>query len=110
LAASLARGQALHRYPAGPTLADGVAGGIGDIVFRHRALIDEVVLVPESAIEETIVALLAEDQVVAEGAGALAAAALRCGRITGDGRPVAVVVSGGNIDARHLTRLLAVRG
>ncbi len=107
---SLARGRALHRYPARPTLADGVAGGIGDIVFRHRALIDEVVIVPESAIEEAIVALLAEDQVVTEGAGALAAAALLCGRLAGDSRPVAVVLSGGNIDARHLARLLGARG
>jgi threonine dehydratase len=79
-------------------------------VFRHRALIDEVVIVPETAIEDAIVALLAEDQVVAEGAGALGAAALRCGRLAGGGRPVAVVVSGGNIDARHLARLLAARG
>jgi threonine dehydratase len=110
LSESLARGHALHRYAAGPTLADGVAGGIGDIVFAHRALIDEVVLVPEHAIEEAIAALLAEDQVVAEGAGAVSAAAVRCGRAAGDGRPVAVVVSGGNIDARHLARLLAERG
>jgi threonine dehydratase len=110
LSESFARGYALHRYPAGPTLADGVAGGIGDIVFAHRALVDEVVLVPETAIEETIAALVAEDQVVAEGAGALGAAAVRCGRLRGDDRPVAVVVSGGNIDARHLARLLAERG
>jgi threonine dehydratase len=107
---SLAQGRALLRYPAGPTLADGVAGGIGDIAFRHRALIDEVVTVPERALEDAIVALLAEDQVVAEGAGALAAAALRSGLLAGDGRPLALVVSGGNIDARHLTRLLAERG
>jgi threonine dehydratase len=107
---SLAQGRALHHYPAGPTLADGVSGGIGDIAFRHRALIDEVVSVPEPALEDTIAALVAEDQVVAEGAGALAAAALRCGRLAGDGRPVALVVSGGNIDARHLARLLAARG
>jgi threonine dehydratase len=106
LAESLARGEALHRYPASPTLADGVAGGIGDIVFRHRALIDEVVNVPESAIEKAIVALLAEDQIVAEGAGVLGAAALHCGRLAGGGRPVAIVVTGGNIDARHLARLL----
>jgi threonine dehydratase len=110
LSESFARGYALYRYPAGPTLADGVAGGIGDIVFAHRALIDEVVLVPETAIEETIAALLADDQVVAEGAGALGAAAVRCGLLRSDGRPVAVIVSGGNIDARHLARLLAERG
>ena len=107
---SLGQGRALLRYPAGPTLADGVAGGIGDIAFRHRALIDEVVTVPERALEDAIVALLAEDQVMAEGAGALAAAALRSGLLAGDGRPLVLVVSGGNIDARHLTRLLAERG
>jgi threonine dehydratase len=106
LAASLARGEALHRYPAGPTLADGVSGGIGDIVFLHRDLIDEVVVVPEAAIEETIVALLTEDQVVAEGAGALGAAALHCGRLAAGGGPIAVVVTGGNIDASHLARLM----
>ncbi|HEV8578667.1 MAG TPA: threonine/serine dehydratase [Thermoanaerobaculia bacterium] len=109
LSESLARGRALLRYPSAPTLADGVAGGIGEIAFRHRSLIDEVVNVPESAIEDAIAALLAEDQIVAEGAGALAPAALRCGLLAGDGRPIALVVTGGNIDARHLARLLASR-
>jgi threonine dehydratase len=109
LAASLARGEPLLRYPAAPTLADGVAGGIGAIAFRHRALIDEVVNVPESVLEEVIAALLAEDQVVAEGAGALAVAALAGGLVAADGRPTALIVSGGNIDARHLARLLAAR-
>jgi threonine dehydratase len=103
---SIEQGRPLLRYVSGPTLADGVAGGIGEIVFRHRDLIDQIVLVPESAIERTIVELLAEDQVVAEGAGVLGAAALRSGRLSDDGRPTVVVVSGGNIDARHLTRLL----
>jgi threonine dehydratase len=104
---SLARGTPLLRYPAGPTLADGVAGGIGEIVFRHRALLDAVVVVPEPALEEAIVALLTEDQVVAEGAGALGVAALRCGRLDPDGGRTAVVVTGGNIDAVHLRRLLS---
>ena len=84
-----------------------MSGGIGDIVFRHRELLDEVVVVPEPALEEAIVALLTEDQVVAEGAGALGVAALRCGRLDPrEGRTVCVV-TGGNIDAVHLRRLLA---
>ena len=106
LSESVRQGRPLHRYASGPTLADGVAGGIGDIVFRHRDLIDEVVLVPEAAIERTIVELLADDQVVAEGAGVLGAAALRSGRLANTSRPTAVVVSGGNIDVHHLARLL----
>ena len=104
---SLARGAPLLRYPAGPTLADGVAGGIGEIVFRHRELLDEVVVVPEPALEEAIVALLTEDQVVAEGAGALGVAALRCGVLDPEVARTVAVITGGNIDAVHLRRLLA---
>jgi threonine dehydratase len=106
---SIRGGKALHDYPAKPTLADGLAGGIGDIVFAHRHLIDEVVTVSEAEIEDAIVALLADDQVVAEGAGAVGVAALRAGRVAADGRPVAVVVTGGNIDAGILARLLPGR-
>ncbi|PYQ54926.1 MAG: threonine ammonia-lyase [Acidobacteria bacterium] len=104
---SLAQGRPLLDYPARPTLADGIAGGIGEIVYRHRHLIDEVVTVAESEIEDAIVALVAQDQVIAEGAGAVGVAALRSGRVqVKDGRPVAVVITGANIDARVLGRLL----
>jgi len=104
---SLAQGRALLDYPARPTLADGLAGGIGVIVFAHRHLIDEVVTVAESEIEDAIVALVAQDQVIAEGAGAVGVAALRSGRLqVKDGRPAAVVITGANIDARVLGRLL----
>jgi threonine dehydratase len=106
---SLRRGEAIHRYAAAPTLADGIAGGIGDIAFAHRALIDAIVTVSEVEIAEAIVALLAWDLVVAEGAGAVAAAAVLAGRVPSRGRPVAVVVSGGNIDAGELARLLPGR-
>ena len=104
---SLAQGRPLLDYPARPTLADGIAGGIGEIVYRHRHLIDDVLTVAESEIEDAIVALIAQDQVVAEGSGAVGVAALRSGRLRmEDGRPVAVVITGANIDARVLGRLL----
>jgi threonine dehydratase len=86
-----------------------LAGGIGRIVFEHRDLIDEVVLVSEAEIEDAIVALLADDQVVAEGAGAVGVAALRSGKWRADGGTVAALVTGGNIDARVLGRLLSAR-
>jgi threonine dehydratase len=105
---SLRQGRPLLTYPAGPTLADGLAGGIGEIVFAHRHLIDEVVTVSEEETADAVAALLAEDQVVSEASGAVGVAALRSGRIVPrDGRPVAVVITGGNIDARVLARLLA---
>jgi threonine dehydratase len=108
---SIRQGRALLEYAAAPTLADGLAGGIGEIVFAHRDLIDEAVVVPEAEIEDAIVALLAEDQVVAEGSGAVGVAALRAGLVesAADGRPVVAVVTGGNIDAEVLARLLRRR-
>jgi threonine dehydratase len=107
---SLRRGSAIHEYPSGPTLADGIAGGIGDLVFANRALIDEVVEVSEDEIEEAIAALLTQDQVVAEGSGAAPVAALLGGRVgTSDGRPAVAVVTGGNVDAAVLARALARR-
>jgi threonine dehydratase len=110
LSESLRRGEPLLEYPAGPTLADGVAGGIGRIVWEHRHLIDAVVDVPEPELERAMVALLCDDQVVAEGSGALGVAALLAGLYTPPrGKPVAVVVSGGNVDGAVLERLLRDR-
>ena len=107
---SLRRGTPLHEYAYEPTVADGIAGGIGDLVFAHRALIDEVIDVSEADIEAAIGALLAEDQVVAEGAGAVPVAAVMSGRVVArDGRPMVAVVTGGNVDPAILARALARR-
>jgi threonine dehydratase len=105
---SLRRGEALLSYPAEPTLADGLSGGIGRIAFEHRTLIDDVVTVSEPEIEDAIVALLAADQVVAEASGAVGVAALRAGKVAVEG-PVVAIVTGGNLDAGVLARLLAAR-
>jgi len=105
---SLRLGRPLLTFPAAPTLADGLAGGIGRIAFEHRDLVDEVVTVAEAQIEEAMVALLAADQVVAEASAAVAVAAARSGRLVGAG-PVVAILTGGNVDARVLARLLAAR-
>jgi threonine dehydratase len=107
---SLRLGRPLLTYPAAPTLADGLSGGIGAIAFDHRDLVDEVVTVSEEEIEDAMVALLAADQVVAEASGAVGVAALRAGKVTSAGRgPVVAVITGGNVDASVLARLLAAR-
>jgi threonine dehydratase len=108
LAESLRQGRPLLEYDAGPTLADGLAGGIGQMAWDHRSLVDAVVNVPEAEIERAMVALLSLDQVLAEGAGAAGVAALSAGLVAGlDERPVVVVVTGANVDARVLKRLLS---
>jgi threonine dehydratase len=110
-AESIRLGRALLTYPAGPTLADGLSGGIGQIAFDHRDLVDEIVTVSEAEIEDAIVALLAHDQVVAEASGAVGVAAVRAGKITNAKRgPLVAIVTGANIDARVLARLLSRHG
>ena len=105
---SLRLGRPLLSYPAAPTLADGLAGGIGRIAFEHRSLVDAVVTVSETEIGDAIVALLAADQVVAEASAAVGVAAVRARKVEADG-PVVAIVTGGNIDAGVLARLLAER-
>lgn len=102
---SLRLGRPLLEYDAAPTLADGLAGGIGEMAFLHRDLIDDVMTVSEPALEDAIRALLGSDQVLAEGAGAVGIAALRSGerRVA---EPAVVVVTGANLDLRVLGRLL----
>jgi threonine dehydratase len=64
-----------------------------------------MVLAPEAAIADAIRGLFEEERVVAEGAGATAVAALLEG-LPVVGRKVAVVVSGSNIDAGLLSKVL----
>jgi len=91
------------REPAA-TLADGVRvkepGSLTQQVLR--ALLDDVVIVREAELRETLVRLALEEHVIAEGAGALALAAGR--RVAGKRK--CAVVSGGNVDASVLAKLL----
>jgi threonine dehydratase len=108
LAESIRAGRALLTYPAGPTLADGLAGGIGQIAFDHRDLVDEIVTVSESEIEDAMLALVARDQVIAEASGAVGVAAVRAGKLRSAGKgPIVAVVTGANVDVAVLARLLS---
>jgi threonine dehydratase len=61
--------------------------------------VDELVTVGDEEIVETINLLLERHKLLVEGAGAAAAAAVVSGRISElEGRTIAVVLSGGNID------------
>jgi threonine dehydratase len=90
-----------------PTLADGLAGCTDEVSLRRvEAVIDELVLVDEAEIADAIRELHGADGVTAEGAGAVAAAAVLCGRVRLAG-PAVVVVTGGNIDGERLAGVLA---
>ena len=86
------------------TIADGTAAPFDAVMFeRLRSLVGEWVVVPEATVRRTVARLATEVKVVAEGAGALAYAAMVDGRSTP--RTVAIL-SGGNIDPSRLAELL----
>ena len=91
------------------TIADGIAvKRAGDLTFDHvRALVDEIVTVSEEEIASAILYLLEREKTVAEGAGAVSVAALMHRKIHGvEGRTVAAIVSGGNIDVNVIARVI----
>lgn len=65
-----------------------------------------MVLVPEERIYEAMVLLMEREKTVAEGAGALALAALLAGRVRVAGAKVGVLVSGGNVDLTVMDRVI----
>ena len=87
------------------SLADGVRVKIPGFLTRRlcASLLDDVVIVREAELRETLVRLALEENLIAEGAGALALAAGR--RVAGKRK--CAVVSGGNIDATVLAALLS---
>jgi threonine dehydratase len=94
-----------------PTIADGLMPvRVGDLNFAHvRDLTDEIVCVSDAEIVDATRALFTRGKLVVEFSGAATVAALRSGRLGLDGKRVAAVLSGGNLDpVRALTLMGAV--
>ncbi|HUX34471.1 MAG TPA: threonine/serine dehydratase [Gemmatimonadaceae bacterium] len=89
------------------SIADGLlAVEIGRLPFAHHArYMDDVVLVEDAAIRDAVRLLLDRSKLVAEPSGAITVAALMAGAVTVAG-PVALVLSGGNVDWAGLQGLL----
>lgn len=89
------------------TMADGIAvGRPGDVPFALvRELVDRVETVTEEEISRAVLLLLERAKLVVEPAGAAAAAAVLA-RPTSFEPPVAVVLSGGNVDSLVLLRII----
>jgi threonine dehydratase len=97
------------RIEAENSIADGISvKQIGSIALETiRREVERIVLVGEDRIAEAVIMLLERKKVLAEGAGAVGAAALLGGLIDAPaGSKVVLVVSGGNIDFSLLDRVI----
>lgn len=90
------------------TFADGIAvKHPGDLTFELiKKYVDEVVTVSEDEIAAAILALIEKQKLIAEGAGAVAVAAVMFDKIPIEGKNVVCLVSGGNIDVNILSRVI----
>lgn len=107
---SLRDGRPYETYPAEPTICDGLVGGFGRIPFKIAAdLIDEVLVVPEADVWQAVGWLLHHEQLVVEGAGAIAIAPLLNGQLDVENLRVVAVLTGRNLDANLLSEILGER-
>ena len=92
----------------GDTLAEGIAVKYpGELTRRFvKSLVDDIVLVSERALEQSVSLLLQIEKTVVEGAGAAGLAALLEHPEHFKGRTVGIVLCGGNIDTRLLANVL----
>lgn len=98
-----------EEYTAGPTICDGLAGGIGRIVFEvaKQGLIDEQIVVSENAVHQAVASFARDEQLIVEGSGAVGLAALMENAGAFQGKRVALLISGANIDAGRLNSILS---
>ncbi len=90
------------------TVADGIAVGTPGkitlpLVSRY---VDEMVTVEEEEITQAMMLLLERGKLLVEGAGAVGLAAVLGGKLQVAGKRVAVVLSGGNVDANLIARVV----
>jgi threonine dehydratase len=90
------------------TIADGIAvRRAGDRTLPLvQKYVDDIVTVEEEEIANAILLLLEREKTLAEGAGAAGMAAVLNRKLPLEGKQVAVLVCGGNIDVTLLARII----
>ena len=91
------------------TVADGIAvKEPGEHTFDLCSkYVDDIVTVSEDEICAAILALMEQQKLIAEGAGAVAVAAAMFNKVPVAGKKVVCIVSGGNIDVTILNRVIS---
>ena len=98
----------IERLDSVSTIADGIAvKEPGANTFKLCSeYVDDIVTVTEGEISSAILALIEQHKMIAEGAGAVAVAAVMFDKLPIKDKNVVCVVSGGNIDVTILSRVI----
>ena len=98
----------IERLDSVSTIADGIAvKEPGDLTYELcTKYVDEIVTVSDDEIAAAILALIEQQKLIAEGAGAVSVAAVMFDKVPVKGKKVCCLVSGGNIDVTILSRVI----
>lgn len=98
----------IERLDSVSTIADGIAvKEPGDLTYEIcKQYVDEIVTVSDDEIAAAILALIEQQKLIAEGAGAVSVAAVMFDKVPVKGKKVCCLVSGGNIDVTILSRVI----
>ena len=98
----------IERLSSVSTVADGIAvKKPGENTYALvKEYVDEIALVTDDEVSSAILALIEKQKMIAEGAGAVAVAAVMFGKFNLKNKRVVAVVSGGNIDVTSLSRVI----
>lgn len=97
-----------HSLTGVSTFADGIAVKCpGDLTYELCSkYVDDVVTVSDDETATAILALVEQQKLITEGAGAVAVAAAMFNKVDVKGKKVACILSGGNIDVTILSKVI----
>lgn len=99
MVASLKENKFYEMYPTEESICDALVGGVGYIPYKMaKKCIDDIIIVEEEDIKTAIQFLLKKEKTVAEPAGAIGVGAVMRNPHMFEGKNVAIVITGGNID------------
>ena len=104
---SIADGE-IEELPSVATIADGIAvKKPGNNTYELcKKYVDKIVTVTDDEISAAILALMEQQKLVTEGAGAISVAAAMFNKVDIKGKKVVCLLSGGNIDVTILSRVI----
>lgn len=94
-------------YPSEDSICDALIGGVGYIPYKMaEKCIDDILVVDEEDIARAVKFLVQKEKTIAEPAGAIGVGAIMKKPKLFQGKNVAVVITGGNIDESLLMKLI----
>ena len=105
--ASYRDGVCYEEYPTEPSVCDALVGGVGIRAYEMlKEYMDEILPVSESYIRKATAMMIGQEKLVVETSSAITAAAVMEYPERIKGKNVALIMTGGNIDADRIAQLL----